>query len=259
MSTTPSSRRGRTAAGRLRALDQYVITCERELLLRGRGPFLDVGFGDEPATTLASAEAFRELAPGMEVIGVERDPQRVASAAGCGLRIVTGDFSTLPSLGPARLIRVMNVLRGYREEEVAPAHAQLGAALEEEGLAMEGSANPSGGLLTAHLLRRRGGTLRREGLLFFTAFEEGFAPAQFRDWLPRDLRRRVRPGEAIHAFLSDWTAAWEETRAPHREDPSAAFSAAASALAARRQDVASFAPGYLLWRPAGGVPRGNER
>lgn len=242
MSGAASSRRGRTSAGRLRALDRYVLEYERALLLHGEGPFIDVGFGDEPLTTLASAEAFRAVRPELEVIGVERDPARAQGARSPGLKIVTGDFTALPALGPARLVRVMNVLRGYREEELPAAYEQLFRTLGERGLGLEGSSNPSGSLLCAYLLR--GG--RREALLFSTDFEEGFAPMQFRDWLPRALRRRVRPGEAIFDFLSAWKAAWEQTRAPFREDPPAAFAASAEAVSGF--EVSLLWPGCLRWR-----------
>lgn len=250
MTHAPSSRRGRTSAGRLRALDRYVVEFERELLLDSPGPFIDVGFGDEPLTTLASAQAFRAVRPDLEIIGVERDAERAARARATGLRIVTGDFSALPALGPARLVRVMNVLRGYREEELPEAQARLFETLGERGLGLEGSADPGGSLLCAYLLRRR----RHEGLLFFTDFEQGFAPVQFRDWLPRALRRRVRPGERIYDFFREWTSGWAQTRAPFRENPQAAFTAAAEALRAREEGVRLLWPGCLLWRPAEGVP-----
>jgi hypothetical protein len=110
----------------------------------------------------------------------------------------------------------------------------------------------------AHLLRRRGGQVVREGLLFHTDFSHGFAPVLFRDWLPRDLRRRVRPGEPIHAFLADWTVAWEEARAGRPLPPPAAFCESIPRLAARREGICADGwlaeHGYLLWRPASGVP-----
>jgi hypothetical protein len=142
----------------------------------------------------------------------------------------------------------MNVLRTYREEEVAPAHALLGATLIEGGLLLEGSADPTGAILTAHLLRRRQGALHKEALLLFTDFSKGFAPLLFRDWLPRDLRRRVRPGEPIHALLQTWTDAWSPLRTAH-PDPRAAFSASVQALARvlPEVDVRWHSRGYVLF------------
>ncbi|MDQ3262919.1 MAG: methylase [Myxococcota bacterium] len=257
--TSPNrATRGRTRPGRLRALDQYLLRFERPLL---EGPFIDLGFGETPSTTLEAAALFREVAPSLQVVGLELDPARVQAAAtaqSAHTRFQLGGFQSLSPLGPARLIRVMNVLRGYRSEELPQAHALLGAALEEGGLAVEGSADPSGRLLCCHLLRRRAGVLHREALLFFTDFECGFAPMQFRDWLPRDLRRRVLPGEPIHAFFRAWTFAWEQTRRD-QPTPKAAFAASLRSLAANLPGVAGepwlVDHGYLLWRPEGGVPR----
>ncbi len=254
MSAPNRTTRGRTRPGRLRALDHYLLRYERPLL---EGPFIDLGFGETPGTTLEAAALFREVAPSLEVLGLEIDPARVQAAAPAQSAHTRFQLGGFESLEPARLVRVMNVLRGYRAEELPQAHALLGAALTEGGLAVEGSADPSGGLLTCHLLRRREGVLHREALLFFTAFEAGFAPMQFRDWLPRDLRRRVLPGEPIHAFLRAWTLAWEQTRAD-QPTPQAAFAASQRALATTLPGVASDPwladHGYLLWRPEDGVP-----
>jgi len=252
--------RGRTRPGRLRALDAYLLRFEAPLLAQGSGPFIDLGFGETPATTLEAAAAFRQLDPVLEVHGLEIDPLRLQAAArhqDARTHFQLGGFERLTSLGPARLIRAMNVLRGYRTEELAPAHEALGAALSQGGLAVEGSADPDGGLLTCHLLRKKPtGEVHREALLFFTAFERGFAPLQFRDWLPRDLRRRVLPGEPIHTLLKQWTDAWEATRST-QPTPQRAFSASVQTLAALGEVAADpwlWESGYLLWHPAGGIP-----
>lgn len=259
--------RGRTARGRLLALDQYLVCCERELIARSGGEwigaaFVDVGLGDHPWTTLESAERLHAVNPRLRVIGVDRDPARVASAAAfadawTGFRL--GGFALPLAPGEsARLIRAMNVLRGYRAEEVADAHGQLAAALCPSGLLVEGSSDATGEVLVAHLIRRGKQGPMREALLFHTRFTRGFAPLLFRDWLPRDLRRRVRPGEAIHGFFAAWTAAWEEARGSGATAPGAAFRGSIERLASRLDGVALDAwlleNGYLLWRPPGGVP-----
>lgn len=245
--------RGRTAPGRLRALDDYLLLAEEPLLRApGDAAFVDVGFGEHPTTLLESAAALRAIAPGLPFVGLERDPARAAAALPLQdprTRFVEGGFDALPSLGPARIVRAMNVLRTYREEDIAPAHALLGAPLIEGGLLLEGSSDPKGAILTAHLLRRRHGALHPDGLLFFTDFSHGFAPLLFRDWLPRDLRRRVRPGEPIHALLQAWTDAWSQIRAAHPE-PRAAFSASVLALAQTHPevDVRWHARGYVRFQ-----------
>lgn len=270
MSSLDTQTRGRTARGRLRALDAYLCHAEPGLLSRGDGPwaravFVDVGFGEHPWTTLESATAFRALHPGLTVIGVELDAER-ARAATVHAEVLThfrqGGF-TLP-LGadePARLVRAMNLLRQGPPERVPEVHRTLGRYLLPSGLLVEGSADPEGAILTAHLLRRgpdAEGAPVREGLLFHTDFRHGFAPLLFRDWLPRDLRRRVRPGEPIHAFFAEWDAAWREARSAGHTAPADAFRESVPRLAARTGGVATEAwlltEGFLVWKPEGGVP-----
>ncbi len=258
MSTPDRHTRGRTAPGRLQALDAYLLDRERALVAAG-GLFVDVGFGDSPAT---SVETARALGPRWQVVGVEREPDRVeaarALAASEGVELRAGGFE-LPLRESERpsIIRVKNVLRGYAEPEVAAAHARLGEPLLLRGLLLEGSAERDGSVLCAHLMRRAPEGLFREALLLHTDFSRGFAPLLFRDWLPRDLRRRVRAGEEIHAFLQAWTEAWQSVRTA-RASPTQLFAESAAALAARVPGVVVdpelLARGYLLWRPPGGVP-----
>lgn len=100
----------------------------------------------------------------------------------------------------------MNVARGLREDEVPGLHAALGAPIIEGGLLIEGSTDTEGAVLCAWLLRKRGSELVKEALLFHTDFSRGFSPWLFRDWLPRDLRRAVKPGSWIHDALTRWEA-----------------------------------------------------
>ena len=266
--TSPDRKtRGRTAPGRLQGLDAYLLHEERALLARREGSwahaaFVDVGFGEHPWTTLESARALRALNPRLPVIGVEQEAHRVEAAAvhrDADTDFRLGGFD-LP-LGPAervRLIRALNLLRGYPENAVGGVHRKLGGALLDGGLLVEGSTDATGGVGVAYLLRRRGDGIAREALLFHTDFSHGFAPVLFRDWLPRDLRRRVRPGQPIHGFFADWTAAWEEARAGSSLAPAAAFRESLPRLAGRREGVSTDAwlaeHGYLLWKPQGGVP-----
>ncbi|MDP2306040.1 MAG: methylase [Pseudomonadota bacterium] len=257
--TSPT--RGRTAPGRLTALDAWVCHAERALLLRSDGPwlsapFVDVGLGDLPWTTLESAAALRMVRADLEVLGIDLDAARVAAAAryaDARTHFCQGGFD-LPS--PVRLARVLNVLRQYPPAELPEIHRRLGVAILPGGLVLEGTSDARGGVLVAHLLRRGPEGLAREGLLFHTDFSSGFAPLLFRDRLPRDLRR-VAPGTPLHTFFAAWTAAWSEARVTH-DTPHALFTASIAGLAARVEgldpDPWLTRGGYLVWRPPGGVP-----
>jgi hypothetical protein len=264
VSAPPDRRtRGRTRAGRLAALDAWLLATERPLLeAPGAAPVVDVGFGAEPWTLLEFAAATRSAQPSLAVVGVERDGAALRAAerpcAEHGVTLSQGGFQ-LDAIAPARLVRAMNVLRGYTEAEAAQAHALLGEALAEGGLLVEGSASEDGALCTTHLLRKVNGALRHEALWFATDFTRGFAPIQFRDWLPRDLRRAVKPGTAIHGLLQRWTAAWEGVRGgrPPREAFTASLDVLATTGEPLRRDASL--PGQVAWlapvtpaRPHGG-------
>jgi len=244
----------------------YLLHQERALLTRQEGDwaravFVDVGFGEHPWTTLESAQAFREVNPSLGVVGVELEAARVASAqvhADALTDFREGSFALPLRPGETvRLIRAMNLLRGYRPEDVAGIHHTLGGSLLEGGLLVEGSTDTSGAVGVSHLLRRGGAGLVREALLFHTDFSRGFAPVLFRDWLPRDFRRRVRPGEPIHAFFERWTEAWSAARSAGHLEPPAAFRHSVLGLAEREEGVMTdswlLAHGYVLWRPTGGI------
>ena len=238
--------RARTRPGRLAVTERWLAQHEPALLAPG-SRVIDFGFGETPVTTLEWAAA---LSPQVTVIAVEREASRVDAARSHGTRLtlVHGGFEALPSLAPVTAVRAMNVLRAYPLEQIADAHRALAAPLIEGGLVIEGSTDVAGDLTVAHVLRKRGPDLLREHLLFHTTFAHGFAPRQFRDHLPRDLRRSVKPGTRLFDFLRDWHSAFEQTRG----ELSSRF---AQSLAALGPEVSSWESGALQWSPAGGVPR----
>ncbi|GMU59718.1 MAG: hypothetical protein AMXMBFR34_14810 [Myxococcaceae bacterium] len=218
---------------------------ERAAALKPGGLVLDVGFGDTPVTTKELQEALWAVEPSLRVLGVERDLSRVTPIPGVEVR--ASHFNVLAALGPAVLVRVMNVVRGYREDEVAEIRALLGHAIGDGGLFLEGSSDTEGHVLTAWVVGRRGEELVKEALLLWTDFSRGFSPWLFRDWLPRDLRRRVKPGEPVHALLSEWASA-VEALGPGRS-PQERFAQSLGAVAGLQATEWERAQGFVRWVP----------
>ena len=215
--------RGKTAPNRLRRLDLWLLRTEQPLLLReDRTPFVDLGYGRVPRTTLESARALRRLRADLPVVGVEVDAERVAVARpfeDAITRFRRGGFE-LP-LGvvkgeppKARVVRAMNVLRQYEEPAARAAWSVIGERLAPGGLLIEGTCSPFGRLMAVQLLRGTDDGLVDEGLLFSTNFrtEEPPTPSAFRAVLPKHLIHRVVPGTAIHELMTEWEAAWARAR-----------------------------------------------
>jgi SAM-dependent methyltransferase len=257
--------RGKTARNRLRRVDNFVILYDPGLIRRRTGDearacVVDLGYGAEPFTTLESAERLRRLNPALVVIGVEIDPERVATAVpyvddrtyfrlgGFNLPLLEGET--------ARVIRAFNVLRQYEEDAVIAAWQMMGRSLQPGGLLIEGTSDPLGRLLTANVLRRAPDRLIYEGLLLSTNFRWGFAPGLFQPVLPKNCIHRMIPGEKVHDFMSAWNQAIRETVAVKEWGLRQWFAASARTLAARGYRVEQrrtyLRRGYLLWQDSPG-------
>lgn len=188
--------RARTRAGRLAALDRW-LAHEQAALQASGATLVDFGFGESPVTT----EEWARSAPQCRVVGVDYRESRSELVT-----LKRGGVELCAQLAPTAIVRAMNVVRSYREDEVAALHEALGAGVVEGGLVIEGSTDTDGAVLCAWLLRKAGGRLVKESLLTWTDFSRGFSPWLFRDWLPRELRRNVKPGTAIYQALTRWAA-----------------------------------------------------
>jgi hypothetical protein len=214
----------------------------------------DVGFGESPVTVRELWDALVAAGREVEIVGIERETGRVDTARreAPELRFELGGFEQLAELGPFDVIRVANVLRAYRANEVPAAHAAITAALAPGGFALEGSSDTEGHVSTWYVLRP--GPVR-ERLVFHTDFARGFSPKLFRDWLPSEYRRNLSPDSALARFLEAWRAAWEAVRT-ESTDLAATFTATASSLASSaptRFQVDAHG-GFLEWCPPEGVP-----
>ncbi len=243
MAKPPPKGHQKTRRGRLDALDALVADLDAELLDPdgpfGKTPVVDVGTGAVPWTTV---DWFHRLR--VPMVGVDHAADAIARArphAEPGLTFVEGDLD-LPVDG-ARMVRVLNVLRGGPPDAARRAHDVLARTLLEGGLILEGSCSPTGDVGAIHRLRKTADSLRREALLFWLEPTQGDAPVRFRDRLPRDLR-----GDGDHPVYT-LLGAWMETyrglpAGPHR------LTQAAAAL----PHVEMLGPHAALWTPPAGVP-----
>src|SRR5512134_80575 len=155
--------RGKTAANRLRRVDNFLLLYAPSLLTRTDGPFaralfVDLGYGFDPRTTLESADRFRRVNPELPILGVEIEKDRVEAA------LPYADEKTFFRLGGfnlplkegerVRLIRAFNVLRQYEEKDFASAYERLAQYVLPGGLMIEGTSTPYGQLWVANLARK---------------------------------------------------------------------------------------------------------
>jgi hypothetical protein len=228
--------RGKTAPNRLRPTDSYLALCYPDYLRSLPGAYVDLGFGQSPATTVETAFRLRRLNPGLKIIGVEIDPERVAAAqpwAGLGTDFRLGGFN-LPLVEGERVavIRAMNVLRQYPEGEYAGSIAMLAHSLSEGGLLLEGTSDPPGRLMAFNLFRREGENLACDGLIFFVRLRHPFQPRSLQAVLPKNHIHHASPGSALDRFFGDWEKCWQRARGRSADDPRLRFALAARLLLA---------------------------
>lgn len=264
--------RGKTAANRLRRVDNFILRYEPALLTRTDGwfadaMFVDLGYGFDARTTLESAERFRRLNPNLKILGVEIDKERVEAAlpfADDQTFFRLGGFNLPLQVGEqVRLIRAFNVLRQYEEKDFAPAYERLAGYVLPGGLMIEGTSTPYGQLWVANVVRKeesdalsllKGGkteSWKFEALVFSTNFRLGFEVEEFQTILPKNMIHRVVKGEPIYDFFEAWKRSAQETSAMKTYGTRQWFVAAAESLARRGYNIALqgtwLSRGYLIW------------
>jgi hypothetical protein len=264
--------RGTTNPSRLRRVDRW-ITQAQQAVLRGheRPLIVDLGFGASPVTTAELYRRVRAVAPDAEVVGLEIDQERVATAcrrqaalraAGDelpGLSFAVGGFE-LPVPRRPLLVRAFNVLRQYPEEQAWAAWSRLRAGLAAGGVLVEGTCDEIGRRavwVTLPALSPPGlpspaqvgnvGNVGGAALITFSARLASLdRPSRLAERLPKTLIHRNVPGEPVHQFLRDFDRAWD------RAAPYSAFGPRQRWLAA----VASLSAGWPVIRyPPYGGPR----
>lgn len=196
--------RGTTGINRLRRSDRWLVhhTAVRAALADASDPLVvDLGYGALPATTLELASRLRTVRPDIRVVGLEIDPDRVVPGRD-GVDFAVGGFE-LAGLTPV-LVRAFNVLRQYRESEVADAWRTMISHLAPGGLIIEGTCDELG-RRCAWLL------LDATGPLTLTLACDPFdmeKPSDIAERLPKVLIHHNVPGHPVHKLFDAADAGW---------------------------------------------------
>jgi hypothetical protein len=222
--------RGTTNANRLRRVDRWLLATQIPRLRDAARPLVvDLGYGASAITTLELAERLGPEVAGLEVVGLEIDPVRVAAVADdrdpprVDFRV--GGFE-LAGLRPV-LVRAFNVLRQYDEESAARAWDTMRAALGPSGLIVEGTCDEWG-------RRATWVSLDADGPLTLTLSartSDLAAPSDLAERLPKALIHHNVPGQPVHEFLRAFDAAWAAAAGLSPFGPRQRWAAAAQTLA----------------------------
>ncbi len=169
---------------------------------------IDLGYGAMPHTTLELADRLASVQPGLRVIGIEIDPERVASAQSSTtdrVSFIRGGFEIpLPGNRTADVIRAFNVLRQYEEPEVADLWARVQTRLSPDGIFLDGTCDEIGRVATWVSLGANG----PESFTVALRLAELEFPSIAAERLVKVLIQRNVEGEAIHRFLGDLDRHW---------------------------------------------------
>jgi hypothetical protein len=199
--------RGTTNANRLRRVDRWLVATQIPRLRDAARPLVvDLGYGASAVTTLELVARLGPEVDGLEVVGLEIDPERVRAVEAerdpprVDFRV--GGFE-LAGLQPV-VVRAFNVLRQYDEESAARAWATMCAALGPGGLVVEGTCDEWG-------RRSAWVALDADGPLTLTLSVRAAdidRPSDLAERLPKALIHHNVPGQPVHEFLRSFDAAW---------------------------------------------------
>ncbi len=229
--------RGTTNPNRLRRVDRWLVATQRRRLMTGAdAPFVvDLGHGASGVTTAEWAARIHAVRPDAQVVGLEIDPARVATARAWRrerLDFRLGGFEVpLPDGAPARVIRAFNVLRQYDEDEVGPAWHTLSGRLDPDGIVIDGTCDELGRLGSWIALDRSGPVSLTLSWRLRDLGPERL-PSVVAERLPKALIHRNVPGERVHRLLETIDRAWR------RAYPLSAYGARQQAAAAMAEVAA---------------------
>ncbi|MBE7953662.1 class I SAM-dependent methyltransferase [Microbacterium oxydans] len=240
MASSPLGRptRGTTGTNRLRRNDRWIAASEA--LRRASDPLVvDLGYGASGVTAFELATRLVRVRDDVEVRGLEIDPARVATAdvqldevragrtsfaSDLPVTFARGGFEVpLPDGRRAAVIRAMNVLRQYDEQDVPGAWSRMAARLAPGGLLFEGTCDEIGRVSSWVDIDAQATPLRFTLSLRLADLEH---PSVVAERLPKALIHRNVAGERIHALLVDLDREWD------RAAPLSTFGATQRFLAA---------------------------
>lgn len=192
---------------------------------------VDLGYGARPDTCVEMAHRLRAVAPDLEMVGLEIDPDRVVPPRH-DVRFAVGGFE-LAGLRP-RLVRAFNVLRQYDEAEVGPAWARMQARLAPGGLIVEGTCDEIGRRCTWVLLDADG----PRSLTLCWSPRHSDRPSDLAERLPKALIHRNVPGERIHDLLTLADRCWDNAAGHTVFGPRARWAQTLRSMRAAGVDVA---------------------
>ncbi len=208
--------RGTTHPNRLRRVDRWIAHAAARPLRDATDPLVvDLGYGAAAWTPRDLRDRLRSVRADVEVVGVEIDPERVASAAAYAdpsLSFRRGGFE-LPLDGRRPVVvRAFNVLRQYDEGEVRAAWSTMSSRLAPGGLLVEGTCDELG--RHAWWVAVEPGFDRPRSLTLSTRLAGLTTPGDLAERLPKALIHRNVVGEPVHAYLRALDRAWAAA-APH--------------------------------------------
>ncbi|MGY1602858.1 class I SAM-dependent methyltransferase [Geodermatophilus sp. SYSU D00815] len=222
--------RGTTNANRLRRVDRWLLATQVPRLRDAARPLVvDLGYGASAVTTLELVDRLAPEVTGLEVVGLEIDPERVAAVAAdrdpprVDFRL--GGFE-LAGLQPV-LVRAFNVLRQYDLESAHRAWETMRGALAPGGLVVEGTCDEWG-------RRAAWVALDDDGPLTLTLsarVSDLDRPSDLAERLPKALIHHNVPGQPVHEFLRALDAAWAAAAGLSAFGPRQRWTAAVEALA----------------------------
>ncbi|MGY1806724.1 class I SAM-dependent methyltransferase [Blastococcus sp. SYSU D00669] len=222
--------RGTTNANRLRRVDRWLLATQVPRLRDAARPLVvDLGYGASAVTTLELVERLAPEVKGLEVVGLEIDPERVTAVAAdrdpprVDFRL--GGFE-LAGLQPV-LVRAFNVLRQYDLESASRAWDTMRGALAPGGLVVEGTCD-EWGRRAAWVALDDDGPLT---LTFSARVSDLQAPSDLAERLPKALIHHNVPGQPVHDFLRAFDAAWAAAASLSAFGPRQRWAGAVEALA----------------------------